>query len=224
MNLKTAIIVFANSAKKELEHKPIVGGEKLFLELTKKTISVVKSTELPFFVFSEKNQKGNSFGERFTEAINTTFDLGFENVMIIGNDTPHLKKHHLLESAKHLQNGKLVLGPSMDGGFYLLGLHKSQFNLNKFLKLPWQSRQLIKSISQYIEEADITLSKLPILYDIDTIEDLKAVTRFSFILSRTVAKIIKNILSSSIKFSTDLFMTSYKSHELSFYNKGSPSI
>ena len=59
MNLKTAILVFANSAQEELQHKPIVGGEKLFTELTKRTLSIVKNSGLPFCIINENNQNGN---------------------------------------------------------------------------------------------------------------------------------------------------------------------
>jgi len=222
MNLKTVIIVFANSPKKELEHKPLLGGKKIFQELTKKTLCVVKSTGLPFFLFNEKKQRGDTFGERFTNAIETIFDLGFENVIIIGNDTPQLKKHHLQKSVKHLQKGKMVLGPSRDGGFYLMGLCKLQFNPNAFLKLPWQSRRLIKSVTDYTKDTNINIERLPILYDIDTLEDLKAIIKFNLNLPKTLIKILRNILGSFAVFLTFLFVPSYSTPEGSFYNKGSP--
>ncbi|WP_298310485.1 DUF2064 domain-containing protein [uncultured Aquimarina sp.] len=222
MNIKTAVLVFVNSSKEELLHKPIIGGEKLFTELTKKTMQVVESSGLPFFVFTEKRQTGKTFGERFVNAIQATYDLGFENIITIGNDTPHLKKHHLLESAKQLQNNKFVLGPSVDGGFYLMGLHKSQFNINTFLKLPWQSKHLAKSISFLIKNTEIEVAQLEVLYDIDTVDDLKIISKLNFTFSETLQAIIYHITNSQIEIvkHNDSIKDTY--YLRSFYNKGSP--
>ncbi|WP_299434770.1 DUF2064 domain-containing protein [uncultured Aquimarina sp.] len=222
MNIKTAILVFANSSKEELLHKPMIGGEKLFTELTKKTLSVVESSGLPFFVFTERKQSGKTFGERFVNAIQSIYDLGFENVITIGNDTPHLKKHHLLESVKQLENNKFVLGPSADGGFYLMGLHKSQFNRSTFLKLPWQSKDLAKSISLLIKTAKIEVALLEVLHDIDTVEDLKIISKLSFAFSNVLRAIIYKITHSSCEISKYVIPIKDTSHHASFYNKGSP--
>ncbi|WP_299312566.1 DUF2064 domain-containing protein [uncultured Aquimarina sp.] len=222
MNIKTAILVFANSSKEELLLKPIIGGEKLFTELTKKTLSVVESSGLPFFVFTERKQSGKTFGERFVNAIQSIYDLGYENVITIGNDTPHLKKHHLLKSAVQLEKNKFVLGPSADGGFYLMGLHKSQFNFNTFLQLPWQSKHLTKSISLLVTTARIEVAQLEVLYDIDTINDLKIISKLSFTFSGTLRSTIFRLTHSPIEISiyTDSIKDTYRLQ--SFYNKGSP--
>jgi len=222
MSKKTAILVFANSAQEELLHKPIIGGGALFEQLTKRTLKIAKSSGLPFFLYSEKNQIGDTFGERFVNAIQETYDLGFENIIAIGNDTPHLSKHHLLESVKQLENNKFVLGPSTDGGFYLIGLPKSQFNPDIFLKLPWQSRHLTKSISLLIKTATTKVIKLQVLYDIDTIEDLKTISKISSHLPIILQKIIKSILHSLQEISQRIkIIKSF--NDLQFnYNKGSP--
>ncbi|MDH7447943.1 TIGR04282 family arsenosugar biosynthesis glycosyltransferase [Aquimarina sp. 2201CG14-23] len=222
MNLKTAILVFANSAQEELQHKPILGGEKLFDELNKRTLAIVESSKLPFYIFTEKNQFGTTFGERFVNAIQTIYDLGFDNVITIGNDTPHLKKHHLLESARQLQNKKFVLGPSTDGGFYLMGLHKSQFNPSIFLKLPWQSGHIAKRISLLIKTAKIEVTKLQVLFDIDTFEDLKTVSRFGFNLSGVLQKIIYKIIQYPVTIWQHIVIIKNNTLLRSLYNKGSP--
>ncbi|MHA7056389.1 TIGR04282 family arsenosugar biosynthesis glycosyltransferase [Aquimarina sp. M1] len=222
MKVKTAILVFVNSSKEELLHKPIIGGERLFTELTKKTLKVVKKAGLPYFVFTEKDQQGKTFGERFVHAIESTYGLGFENIITIGNDTPHLKKHHLLESAIQLENRKFVLGPSLDGGFYLMGLHKSQFNRSAFLNLPWQSKELAKNISNLIKTAKIEIAQLETLRDIDCINDLKTIAKLAFAFSTILKKIIYRIIHpkkevfGSYKLLKDTYQIS------SFYNKGSP--
>jgi len=72
----TAILVFANSAKAEMQIKPIRKGAVLFDKLTQETLQKVKKTGLPYFHISEQEQKGKTFGERFTKAIQTVFENG----------------------------------------------------------------------------------------------------------------------------------------------------
>jgi len=62
-------------------------------------------------------------------------------VITIGNDTPILKSHHIVEASRQLESKNVVLGPSLDGGFYLLGIHKTHFNREQFIDLPWQNEQ-----------------------------------------------------------------------------------
>ena len=87
---KTAILIFANSAQKEAALKPFQSSKALYHLLNTKTIATAKKAGLPFFHYSESEQVGYSFGERFTSAITSVFNKGFENIIVIGNDTPHL--------------------------------------------------------------------------------------------------------------------------------------
>lgn len=222
MNKKTAILVFVNSAKEELLHKPILGGEQLFVELTQKTRAIAERSGLPFFVVTEKNQIGTTFGERFINAVQSTYDLGFENVITIGNDTPHLKKQHLVESARQLENNKFVLGPSADGGFYLMGLHKSQFNPDTFLNLPWQSKDLAKSIAVLINTSKTEIVQLGVLYDIDSLDDLKKIARLSFSFSKVLKAIIYSLIHAIQEIVSDITFIKNTHHLRTFYNKGSP--
>lgn len=222
MNSKTAILVFANSAKEEALHKPITGGHELFLELNKQTISIAQSTQLPYYVFTEENQYGTSFGERFVHAMQHVFDQGFENIITIGNDTPFLTQKHLIETAKQLENKKFVLGPSTDGGFYLMGLHRSHFEPSEFLKLPWKSKNLTEHILSLINEQGIEINTLQVLHDIDSIEDIKVVHKYRYTLSKVLLEIMEGILHNfNIKY-TDYTNTYEPVLTSNFYNKGSP--
>jgi uncharacterized protein len=120
MKTKTAILIFANSAEKELTSKSISSSD-FFNLLDSDTVKTVKKTNLPYFHFSEKEQIGSSFGERFTNAIEAVFNKGFEHVISLGNDIPHLRANHILKATQNLATSDYVLGPSTDGGFYLMG-------------------------------------------------------------------------------------------------------
>jgi glycosyltransferase A (GT-A) superfamily protein (DUF2064 family) len=219
---KTAILVFANSATEELSHKPIPNGEVLFQTLTQETLQKAKKTGLPCFHISEKEQTGNSFGERFTNAIQTVFEEGFENIITIGNDTPQLKTTHLLKTKAALEAGETVLGPSLDGGFYLMGIHKSNFDKEIFKRLPWQRFSLFNRISSLLEQTDSLLYHLPVLSDIDTIKDVKRLAYFKNSISSTVLQILMLLLQLEKAFQTieiSLFSATFLQQP---FNKGSP--
>ncbi|WP_109302476.1 DUF2064 domain-containing protein [Aquimarina sp. AU474] len=224
MNSKTAILVFANSAQEEALRKPISGGQQLFTELNSTIESVVVSTKLPYYIVTEVQQQGRDFGERFVNAVQGIYEKGFENVITIGNDTPFLTKKHLLDSAKLLEKNKFVIGPSVDGGFYLMGLHKSQFDPLAFLKLPWRSKKLAKSITALLKNNAIEVAKLQVLYDIDSIEDLKIIKTFGKVLSKSLLKIIQLIFQYSNTINTSNTLESYTTYTFISYNKGSPRL
>ncbi len=220
----TAILVFANSAKEELVNKSIPNSEQLFNKLTQSTLLKAKNTGLPTFHFTDKDQVGCNFGERFTNAIAAVFDKGFDNIITIGNDTPHLKTQHLKNTAKQLALGKTIIGPSVDGGFYLLGLQKNNFDISKFEKLPWQRYGLYNQISTWLQSESSELVKLPVLQDVDNEKDLWSLLYFSKTLSASILLLIIGLLSVKIR----LF---HKKHNFinllsnrCFYNKGSPEI
>ena len=129
---RTAILIFANSSKEEMKYKAIPKGNILFDVLTEHTLNTARKTGLPYFLMSEKEQIGSSFGERFVNAISSIFELDFDMVITIGNDTPQLKSSDIVRASKLLGAKKSVLGPSRDGGFYLMGIHKSQFDAKTF--------------------------------------------------------------------------------------------
>jgi len=222
--LKTAILVFANSAHEELTHKPILKGEVLFEALTQDTLNKVKNSGLPYFHSSEKEQKGTSFGERFTNAIQAIFDQGFENIITIGNDSPQLKTSHLTDAHAALTQGKTVLGPSLDGGFYLMGLHKSDFDAERFKRLPWQRLNLFNRISDLLAQSDCELHRLQILGDIDHFEDAKRFSGFRKSISASVLLVLTILFKTSHRISDAL----KERHSFLIlqqpFNKGSPAL
>ncbi|TDT46367.1 hypothetical protein CLV90_0417 [Maribacter spongiicola] len=220
----TAILVFANSAKEDLANKQIPHGEQLFDVLTQTTLKKAKKTGLPVFHFSDKDQVGATFGERFTNAIASVFERGFSNIITIGNDTPHLKTQHLKHTAQQLAMGKTVIGPSNDGGFYLLGLQKSNFQAAEFQNLPWQRFSLYHQISLWLQEESSELIKLPVLQDLDNERDLESILSFSSGLSSTILLLIIGLLkrSRSLYYTKQNFSKLLPNYFL--YNKGSPTV
>lgn len=221
-NQKTAILIFANSAQQEAVNKPFRKSSAIFDVLNKQTLQKVKRSKLPYFLISEEEQKGETFGERYTNAIQFVYDQGFENVITVGNDTPQLQTSQLIETAKKLEENPIILGPSKDGGYYMMGLNKSQFNLETFLNLPWQTSQLTKRISRLLSARKIKIVFLKMLADIDNISDAKSVLNDFRNISAKLKKILLSLFSSEkiiISYSPFFFQNS--SEEIN-YNKGSP--
>lgn len=219
---KTAILVFANSSKEEVKNKTIVKGNELFDALTAHTLKTVEKSGLPYFHFSEEQQIGHSFGERFTNAIEAVFNKGYDTIITIGNDTPQLKPSDLLETEKQLKSEKFVLGPTIDGGFYLMGLQKNQFDASVFKTFAWQTSGLSKQLLQWVAENVQKTFFLQTLVDIDTVEDIKSILAYASslpkVLLSTFLKIIafnKNIRSETIVLYQNLTLQTY-------HNKGSP--
>lgn len=219
---KTAILLFSNSSKKELDNKPFPKGEHLFNTLTKTTLEKAKNTGLPVFLVSENEQIGLCFGKRFANAVNSIFEEGFSNVITIGNDTPHLKTSHLITAYKKLEKGEAVLGPSADGGFYLLGINKNKFDFENFEKLPWQKDSLFGKIYQTLTKKQCVIFKLPVLQDLDSTKDIQLLLNTKAFLNLHIIRLIQafnfkiNSKIGTLTIFIDHFLQSLQ------FNKGSP--
>lgn len=223
MNNKTAILIFANSAEKETERKSFLSTE-IFSALNNQTLKTVEKSGIKHFLFSEKEQVGNNFGERFSNAVETLFNKGFDNVITIGNDTPHLKVCHLLETETNLSSNDLVLGPSKDGGFYLMGIRKEHFNKKTFLKLPWQTNRLQKCITSISKSKNLEISFLEILNDIDNKEDIQFILDSFKRISTSILNLLKRYIISKKTFVFSTFFNIKKVFYSPNFNKGSPII
>ncbi|WP_456438733.1 TIGR04282 family arsenosugar biosynthesis glycosyltransferase [Psychroserpens sp.] len=222
MNNKTAILIFANSAEFEAIQKPFQSSKVLFDSLNAQTLKIVKKTGFPYFLSSEKTQIGSNFGERFTNAIQSIYDKGYEAVITIGNDTPHLQTDHILKAVQQLQQNDIVLGPSKDGGFYLMALKQSLFNAEIFLKLPWQTSRLHQSISKLVVPKHIALSYLERLTDIDTILDAKTIIESFRSISKHIKQLLQHYISVEKKIIRSFILSIQTPIQTLLLNKGSP--
>ncbi len=226
---KTAILVFAQSAFKEAITKPIPNAEKLFTQLNTHTLSIVKKTALPYFHISENEQYGETFGQRLTNAIQYVYLQGYENVITIGNDTPHLQASDIRNTAQLLEENSLILGPSKDGGFYLMGIHNSQFDPTTFEQLPWQTHELAQQFIKNISTTSEANKKpkfllLKSLSDIDVIYDIDRILNERLFITYTLREILETLVS---KVKTNLTTIQNYINILFFklhFNKGSPLV
>lgn len=220
----TAILVFAHSSDEEMRHKHIYKGKLLFDHLNTSTERKVRKTGIPYFVYTEKEQTGTSFGARLTHAIQDVFSLGYNQIITVGNDTPQLQTQDIDKAVRLLEQYDTVIGPSIDGGTYLIGLKKESFDPKNFQSLPWQTEGLRKSLLETINQQGLSEITLQFLHDIDSYSDLRHFSTYAFTLESEFRAILEKLLSSSRYGVAHHFIgiSTYFVNE--FYNKGSPNL
>lgn len=221
-DLKTAILIFAHTAEYEAKVKPFQYSKEVFESLNQRTLELVKKTNLPYFVVTEKEQIGSTFGERFTHAIESVYDLNYDSVIVIGNDTPHLTANQLTSANRKLSTSDIVFGSSIDGGFYLLGIKREHFDANLFLKLPWQSQILNATLTKYFKVNAIKVAYLEKLRDIDSLHDIKKLFNSFKTVYGNLFQLFLIIFSKIKKTIYEIEVSPIFLFQSNFYNKGSP--
>lgn len=121
--------------------------------------------------FSKQRQKGADLGERMSSAFESAFDDEYVKVVIIGSDCFGLSHQHIEKAFQVLNEYDAVIGPSKDGGYYLLGMNR--FIPQLFSNIEWSTPQVFDKTIEHFRSYDLSFSTLDVLNDIDTIEDLR---------------------------------------------------
>ncbi|NBC06960.1 MAG: DUF2064 domain-containing protein [Bacteroidetes bacterium] len=149
----TALLLFVRDEREEAQLKPLARNQRastaLFRRFNAHVRQQAQRTGLPLFVVKGEQQRGQAFGERLANAIESVFACGYERVISLGNDCLQLQPRHILQAAQQLQQHDLVLGPAADGGVYLLGIAQSAYDRQAFLNLPWQTESLTAALRHY---------------------------------------------------------------------------
>ncbi len=118
-------------------------------------------------------QRGPDLGARLANSLEHLFALGHMAAFAIDSDTPTLPTAHLEQALDLIATPgiDLVLGPSEDGGYYLIGLRVLYPEL--FEDMPWSTAQVVPETFRRAEGKGLTVATLPPWFDIDTPEDLE---------------------------------------------------
>jgi len=119
--------------------------------------------------FNKKQQFGEDLGMRMQNAFKECFKLEHEKVIIIGSDLLDLSSTIIEEAYQKLNTNDAVIGPALDGGYYLLGLNQpfeDVFNIND-----WGTETVYKQTIKKLSSHKTAILKP--LNDIDYLEDLK---------------------------------------------------
>ncbi len=163
-------------------HEKALEVYRFLLEHTRQTAEAVTARRLLFYsetmaendgwdplIFEKHLQTGHDLGERMFNAFETAFEAGATHVVIVGSDCPELTSAHLDEAFQLLDAHDAVLGPSADGGYYLLGLKKNAPEL--FENMTWSVDTVFGETVKRLKNTGKSVALLPVLNDIDTEED-----------------------------------------------------
>ncbi len=179
---------------------------KIFAEHTFREL-LKTETVVPYLFFTEKNdkekiekwsgnkfilelQEGNDLGNRMYNAFKKVINKGSKKTIVIGTDIPDMSSNIIRNAMYALDNSDVVIGPSNDGGYYLLGMKKLYKNL--FSGIEWSSESVLSLTLKKINTLNLSYTMLPELIDVDTEDDLK------IWLDKDSAK-KNNILKSTIR-------------------------
>jgi len=120
--------------------------------------------------FSFYPQSIGDLGDKMRAAFSKVFTKGANKTIIIGSDLPDISKSLLSKAFKELDKNEIVIGPSKDGGYYLLGMNRFYHEL--FDDIAWSTEQVLNQTLEKAKLLNLSVTLLKELNDIDTIEDL----------------------------------------------------
>ena len=122
--------------------------------------------------FTRIAQQGTDLGERLIHSLEYFLNLGDTGVMAIDSDTPTLPTHCLQQAIELLTKPDVdvVIGPSDDGGYYLIGVRALHREL--FVEMPWSTSAVLPETVRRAEARGLNVACLPAWFDVDTPEDL----------------------------------------------------
>lgn len=115
-------------------------------------------------------QRGRNLGERFHVAFDSLFRAGCRKVVCVGTDTPWMGSERIFRAMELLDSVDAVLGPSVDGGYYLVGARRLVPEI--FRNIPWSTSEVLGTTLRAIERAGASYRLLPRDFDLDRPEDL----------------------------------------------------
>jgi len=121
-------------------------------------------------------QHGETLGDRMRNAFADVFAAGYSPVVLIGSDLPSLPSSHLTQAFDRLRDGlDAVIGPAVDGGYYLIGLCRPCPAL--FASMAWSTPDVLATTMSAAQRCGLTVSLLFPWHDVDTVDDLRRVLR-----------------------------------------------
>jgi hypothetical protein len=197
MSAPGALIVFARlpiPGKVKTRLGAVIGmkeSARVYDELARRTFDVVRSfrrkTGVEVHLFYDPDgdredvarwtgesvllhpQAGRTLGERMQHAFGCVFTESPGPAVIVGTDAPDLTEEVLADAFLALKSVEVVIGPSTDGGYYLLGMKRVHHEL--FADMEWSTEKVFETTMRRLEHSNATTHVLVTLSDIDTYDD-----------------------------------------------------
>ena len=122
-----------------------------------------------------RRQVGDGLGERLRGAFAAAFDEGVDLAAVLGTDHPTLPPARIDEAFASLAAAEAVLGPTRDGGYYLLALRREAWPRAAalFREIPWSTREVAAVTRRRAREAGVEIRSLATWYDVDEPAELE---------------------------------------------------
>jgi rSAM/selenodomain-associated transferase 1 len=117
-------------------------------------------------------QVSGALGTRLAAAFRQHFRQGARRVIVIGSDCPGVDARLVSRAFVALDEDDLVLGPTRDGGYYLIGLRAPALQL--FRGIAWSTEAVLEQTLTRARQLELSTAVLPALRDVDTASDARA--------------------------------------------------
>jgi rSAM/selenodomain-associated transferase 1 len=121
--------------------------------------------------YEEIAQEGESLGDRMSAAFEHLLAGEGRTAILIGSDSPDIPVQYIKRAFLKLKHKDVVLGPAADGGYYMVGLRAPAPAL--FAGVEWGEHLVLKQTLDNIKSQQLTLSLMPLWYDVDTPASLR---------------------------------------------------
>ena len=191
--MKPALMIFARhpeAGKVKTRLAATIGNDaalSIYTQLVKHTVSITKDLPVDKFVFYADEvvpedlwpaahyfkdiQKGNDLGDRMKHGFDSIFRKGYNMAVVIGTDCPGLSAPALMDAFDSLNTHDVVIGPAVDGGYYILGMKQPWPPLFKDIR--WSTSSVFDETLKRCSALPLKYTLLPVLQDIDEEKDLK---------------------------------------------------
>lgn len=164
-NLQRQMTEFTLSKVKKIQESAAISFEIRFAGGDLQLMQNWLGTELNYQLQGE-----GDLGKRMENSFLNAFNKGAQQVVIIGIDCPDVNAEVLAQAFEKISNCDLLLGPAVDGGYYLIGLKRAITEL--FINIDWGTSKVLQQTVDIAQQLSLSVGYLPTLADVDRPEDL----------------------------------------------------
>jgi uncharacterized protein len=146
-------------------------------------------------------QSGGDLGERLASVFHNSFRRGARKVLILGSDSPTLPLEVIHDALDGLDRVDIVVGPSTDGGYYLIGA--KIFLPELFRGIPWGSGEVFTQTRKTLEVLGIRYELLVPWYDVDRAPDIEKIRQEIRYLERSHPELVPRRVLAALPAPTD---------------------
>jgi uncharacterized protein len=121
--------------------------------------------------FELEAQTSGDLGQRLGSFLERELARSSGAVLVVGTDSPTLPTAFIAQAVAELKRADVVVGPTMDGGYYLIGCTRHLPDL--FTDIPWSTNRVLSETTARTRAIGVRLALVPPWYDVDTLDDVR---------------------------------------------------